>query len=106
MTEPAPFKIKGVGKAEFQEWRHHPASKVFLQFLKDKQDFLKAAALDQWVNGADSFATCNQTIRGQIIELSEIADLPFEAMEEFYKERDNAAEDSQDGTRGIPPSNI
>lgn len=80
-----------ISREEYQEWRHHPVSKIFLQFLLDKQAFLKAASLDQWLGGADSFASCNQTIRGQIIELGEIAELPFEAIDEFYKEKENNA---------------
>ena len=89
-----------ISREEYQEWRHHPVSKVFLQFLKDKQEFLKAAALDQWVNGSESFANCNSTIRGQVIELGEIAELPFEAMDAFYKEKaENEPQGFETGTR-------
>lgn len=83
-----------ISKEEYQEWRHHPASKVFLQFLRDKQEFMKAAMLEQWIGASDAFAQNNQTVRGQIVELGEIIDLPYEAIEEFYKEKENdAAED-------------
>ncbi|MDE2099598.1 MAG: hypothetical protein KGL39_20265 [Patescibacteria group bacterium] len=88
-----------IPKEQYQEWRHHPVSKVFLQFLRDKQEFLKAAALEQWVGGSDSFVSCNQTVRGQIIELGEIAELPFEAIEEFYKEKEDATEGPEANTR-------
>jgi hypothetical protein len=30
----------------------------------------------------------NETLRGQIIELEEIADLPWDAIESFYQERE------------------
>jgi hypothetical protein len=84
-----------ISREEYQEWRHHPVSKIFLQFMRDKQAFLKAAALEQWVDGSESFANCNQTIRGQIIELGEMSECPFEAISEFYKqEESNAAKDT------------
>lgn len=90
-----------IKREEYQRWRHDPVSKFFLKFLTDKQIELKAIALESWVNGSQSFGDCNQTIRGQIIELQEIAELPFEAIEEFYKdtEEENAAENSVGTTR-------
>lgn len=94
-----------ISKSEYQEWRHHPATKDFLQFIRDKRDFLKAAALDQWVNGVESFANCNQTVRGQIIELDELAELPFEAISEFYR-KDDDTETLEDGSRRIPSSSV
>lgn len=85
-------KIFGISKEDYQGWKHDQVSKVVLKFLADKQEYLKQAALASWVDGSQSFADCNQTIRGQIIELQEIIELPFEAMCEFYrKEEDNEA---------------
>jgi len=85
-----------IKRDDYQRWRHDPVSKFFLKYLTDKREEMKAFALESWVNGSQSFSDCNQTIRGQIIELQEIAELPFEAIQEFYKETEesNAAEDS------------
>lgn len=87
-----------ITKEDYQQWRHDPVSKVFLRFLEDKREFLKAAALEHWVNGNKSFAEMNDTVRGQIVELDEIANLPFEAIDEFYKEKEEniAAENPVD----------
>lgn len=85
-----------IPKEQYQEWRHHPVSKVVLQFLRDKQEYLKAAALDHWVNGSQSFASINEVVRGQIVELGEIADLQFEAIEAFYQEKEANATSSAD----------
>jgi hypothetical protein len=82
-------KIFGISKEDYQAWKHHEVSKIVLKFLADKQEYLKQAALDSWVSGSQSFADCNQTVRGQIIELNEIIELPFEAMQAFYQEKDN-----------------
>lgn len=81
-----------ITKEQFNLWKHDPVSKWFFNYLINKQAFLKHAALEQWVAGSQSFADCNQTVRGQIIELEEIVDLPFEAIEAFYQERENGAE--------------
>lgn len=87
-------------REEYNEWRHHPVSKVFLQFLRDKKAFLTNAMMEQWLDGRESFAQSEQTVRGQIIELGEIADMPFEHISEFYKqEEENGAETYQTITR-------
>lgn len=86
-----------ISKADFQLWRHHPVSKVFLKYLADKRAFVERAAIDQWVAGSLSLVA-DQTIRGQIIELYEIENLPFEAIDNFYRseEESDGAEASQD----------
>src|SRR6267154_2680186 len=86
-------KIFGISKEDYQGWKHDQVSKVVLKFLADKQKYLKEAALESWVAGSKSFADCNQTVRGQIIELDEVINLPFEALIEFYrKEEDDETE--------------
>ncbi len=87
-------KVSGISKEDYQAWRHQAVTKVILQFLADKQSFIKTAALEQWVNGADTFTSSNQTVRGQIIELQEIIDLPFEAVVEFYQSQEESNEPS------------
>jgi hypothetical protein len=77
-----------VTREEYNEWRHHPVSKVFLQFLRDKKEFLTKAMMDQWLDGNEAFDRAGQTVRGQIIELGEIADMPFEQISEFYKQEE------------------
>lgn len=81
--------IFGISKEDYQAWRHHEVSKVLLRFLSDKQAYLKDAALQSWIDGSKSFADCNQTVRGQIIELSEMIELPFEALVEFYRKEED-----------------
>lgn len=87
-----------ITKEQFGLWKHDPVSKLFFNYLTNKRAFLKHAALEQWVAGSQSFSDCNQTVRGQIIELEEIIELPFEAIEAFYQERENGAE-SEDPER-------
>lgn len=86
-------------REEYNEWRHHPVSKVFLKFLRDKKEFLTQAMMDQWLDGNEVFDRTGQTVRGQIIELGEIADMPFEQISEFYKQEEDGTEVNQTGTR-------
>lgn len=70
-----------VTKEQFNLWKHDPVSKVFLAFLKDKREFLINRVSEMWVDGAE----VPPAVRGQVIELGEIAELQFEAIESFYK---------------------
>jgi len=82
--------VKGISKADYQSWRHNPVSQVMLRFLADKRAYLERSAIDQWISGGLSLQA-DQTIRGQIIELFEIENMPFDALVDFYQEEDNAA---------------
>lgn len=78
-----PQTVKHITESDFQIWRHHPVTKVVLGFLTDKTQFLERAALDQWLAGTLSLQA-DQTVRGQIIELNEVAEMPFGMLAEFY----------------------
>lgn len=82
-----------VDKEQFNLWKHDPVTKLFLSFLADKRKYLIDFAAEQWVGGSDTFAQMNQTVRGQVVELGEIAELEFGTIEAFYKpEEENVAE--------------
>ena len=86
-------------REDYNSWRHELVTRSVLQFLRDKQEYIKHTALESWVMGSDQFASINQTVRGQIIELQEMIDLPFEAIEAFYKEKEENGTESE-GTSG------
>jgi hypothetical protein len=71
-------------KEQFGLWKHEPVTKWFFDYLINKRAFLKSAALDMWLNDPKSLS---ETVRGQIIELDETIELPWEAIEAFYNER-------------------
>ena len=89
MTEQKAPAVRGITPHEFSAWRHHAVTKLFLQYLRDKRAFIERAVLDRWISGALTLQA-DQTIRGQIIELAELSDLPFEALQEFYREEEGA----------------
>ena len=77
-----------ITKEQFGLWKHEPVTRWFLDYLINKRAFLRHAALEMWLSDPSKLT---ETIRGQIIELEEITELPWDAIEAFYKERDNAS---------------
>lgn len=71
-----------ITREQFGLWKHEPITKLFFDYLRKKEEFLKTAATEQWLAGSG----WPETVRGQIIELQEVCDLPFEAIEEFLRE--------------------
>jgi hypothetical protein len=69
-----------ITKEQFGLWKHEPVTKWFLEFLNAKKEFLKSAALDEWLAGK----AWPEAIRGQIIELEEIANVDRSAILAFY----------------------
>lgn len=88
------IQVDGITKSDFQGWRHHPVSKLFLKFLDDKRKFLGDHVFDLWISGSLTLQA-EDTMRGQIIELFELKNMEFDAIANFYQmdkeETDNAA---------------
>lgn len=93
--------VQGITQADFDSWKHHPVSKVILRFYRDKKDIMEQAAIQQWIAGVMTLG--DQALRGQIIELDELSNMPFEALIEFYgedkEERFGATKTIEDDTR-------
>ncbi len=75
-------------------WKHDPVSKWVFAFLRDKQEFLKSSALDQWL----ASSAWPETVRGQIIELDQLVNLDHANIVAFYQEKENGTE--SEGTSG------
>lgn len=87
-----------MNKEQFNLWKHEPVTKLFFEFLRDKRKYLIEYASGAWVEGAE----VPPAIRGQVIELGEIAELQFESIENFYQaQREDVAnpEDSERQSR-------
>lgn len=81
-----------ISKEQYGEWRNHPTTLFFRQFLKDRRNSLIRRCNESWLNGAELFAKEQETARGRILELFEVEDVPFEVIETFYQEESDAAE--------------
>lgn len=77
-------------KEQYNEWRNHPATLFFRKFLKDRREDLIHEASESWLNGSPVFEKENQVMRGAITELFRMEDVPFELIEQFYKEKEEA----------------
>lgn len=75
-----------ITKEQFGLWKHEPVTKWFFEFLRNKQEFLKASALDQWLANS----AWPETVRGQIIELEEVLQTDTEVIETFYRKDDGS----------------
>lgn len=69
---------------DFQLWRHHPVSEVFLQYLRDYAGVLEREMMDRWKSGAVRLID-EQEARGRVVACIEVADLPYESIREFYE---------------------
>ena len=97
-----------ITKEEYQSWRHHPVTKVFLQYVRDFREQATQGALNDWLSGGRSFAEVSDVVRGQIHLLRDIEELEFASIEEFYKEiaDSNGTETDQDGTRRVSSGEV
>ena len=85
-----------VTKEQFGEWRNHPATQFFRQFLKDRAKALGENAHESWLNSPEMFARDSAEARARILELIEIENVSFSQIETFYKEQENATEATVD----------
>ena len=79
-------------KEQFGEWRNHPATQFFRQFLKDRAKALGVLAQESWLNSPEMFARDSAEARARILELIEMENVSFSQIETFYKEQENATE--------------
>lgn len=85
MPEEKPPVVKGIAEADYQRWRHHPVSKVMLQYFEDYAAALQSDVLMRWKSGNKLIADEQQAL-GRVLTLQEIVELPFSAVVAFYEE--------------------
>jgi hypothetical protein len=74
----------GISEGDFQVWKHHPVSKLYLQYLADYRTMLLRDLLARWEAGALTLET-EKEIRGRTITLAELVELKFASIETFYQ---------------------
>ncbi len=77
-----------ITREQYGEWRNHPATQFYRQFLKDRADSLIHAGTEAWLNGDKTFE--NDEARGRVRELLEVEALNYDTVAVFYQERDDA----------------
>ena len=80
--------LNGIEEAEYKAWRHHPVTRLVLQYLEDYRAALVKEAVGRWESGK-LVLTDEHELRGRILVVREIGELPFSAIEEFYRTGDD-----------------
>jgi hypothetical protein len=75
--------IKGVTRHDYNNWKHHPVTKVFREFLQDYRGAMKARMIEQWEAGALKLSD-ELEARGRALAIREIIDLEFEHIATMY----------------------
>jgi len=86
-----------ITREQYGEWRNHPATQFFRQFLKDRADSLIHAGTEAWLNNDTAFQ--KDEARGRIREALELEDIHYDTIAVFYQERENAGKDTADDPR-------
>lgn len=80
--------LDGLTEGDFQVWKHHPVSKLYLQYLADYRAMLLRELLERWEAGAITLDT-EKEIRGRTLTLADLVELQFASIQKFYQEEDN-----------------
>lgn len=84
--------IDGLTEGDFQVWKHHPVSKLYLKYLDDYAMLLGRELLDRWLAGHITLET-EKELRGRILTLTDLVELQFTSIEKFYQ-----TEEKNEGT--------
>lgn len=97
-----PDPMAQVVASDYRTWRHHPVTKVLLSYLTDYRGALQEKALAHLLQDSSEPFDLRYVgeIGGRIKAVSEIIDLPFEAIQSFYQ-KDEENEATLDAESGI-----
>lgn len=79
-----PPQIKGISQADLANWRHHPVSKVLLQYLQDYHLMLSREAWAHLRKADKLDIEYLAKLTGRADAALEFSELPFEALQSFY----------------------
>lgn len=88
--------LDGITESDFQVWKHHPVSKLYLRYLNDYRSALLKELVERWEAGHLTLET-EKEIRGRTLTLADLTELQFASIEKFYQteEEGNATEVAQ-----------
>jgi len=86
-----------ITREQYGEWRNHPATQFFRQFLKDRADSLIHAGTEAWLNNDATFQ--KDEARGRIREALELEDIHYDTIAVFYQEKENGTQTTEDAAR-------
>lgn len=83
--------MNGLVKGDFDSWKHHPVSKVYLKFLEDYRTSLLNELITSFEAGV-LIEKDEKEIRGRTLILKDLIDLQFSNIQAFYGVEPNATE--------------
>jgi len=78
---------KVITETDFQLWKHHPVSELFLRFADDFRAQLIKEHLSDWHAGKIDQVR-DLEIRGRVAQLTDVIELSFAAIKNFYPEQE------------------
>ena len=79
------FELNGIRDADFQSWKHHPVTKVFLRYVADYRDALRRDQIEKIENAEEPMPPKAQgEYKGRIRTLEELAGIEFGHLVDFY----------------------
>ena len=79
-----PEELTQLSDHEFRVWKHHPVSKVVLQFLRDRADSLQAGVVQAWLKQGHLNDVHSLEVRGRMLEGRDVAGLTLMGVRTFY----------------------
>ena len=85
--------LEEMNEETFQQWRHHPVTAAFLEFLGDQAMNFREVAMDLWEDGLLDPNSPNPQInanmvRGRVLTLRELQTVALEDIKTFYSQGD------------------
>lgn len=93
MTNPI---LQGIEEPEFKAWRHHPVTKLLLQYLADYRESLIKEAVGRWEAG-QLILTDEHELRARVVTVKELIELQFTMIVEFYRSGDDVQSPAHSG---------
>ena len=76
-------RVLEIPAQDWQAWRHHPVSKVFLQYLRDKRVADEHEIVGRWL-GSTLLLMHEQEAKGRNLAMREIENLRLDEVRTFY----------------------
>jgi len=72
---------------DYAQWKHHPITSAYLQYLGDQIEAFRTAAADLLENG--DLNSQAEMLRGRLLTLRELQSLSLEHIKNFYRQEES-----------------
>ncbi len=72
---------------DYNQWRHHPITSAYLQYLNDQIEAFRTAAADLLEDG--KLNPQEGELRGRLLTLRELQSLSLEHIKNFYRQEES-----------------